>query len=403
MKYIIVVPDGMSDLPLKELDGKTPLEFAKTPNMDFLAHNGVVGKVNNVPKGMVPASDVANLCLLGYNPKKFYTGRGPFEARSAGIELKDTEVAFRCNTVTVHDGIMSDYSAGHISTKEAAILIGHVDGMLGSDAVSFYPGVSYRHIMVVDTKKAGFDFENLKCMPPHDILHQEIKKNMPKGKGADFIIDLMNKSACILENHDINRIRVDLGENPGNMIWLWGQGAKPKLDKFYDKFKLKGALISAVGLLKGIGLTIGIDAIDVPGITGYYDTDYNAKAVYGIKALEDHDFLFLHIESPDEAGHNGDLDEKIKAIENVDEKIIGKIINEWGKNKDYRILVLPDHPTPVSVQTHTADDVPFVMYGKGIGKNEVDVYSEKAVIDKRAKVYKYGFELVYDFLMKEQI
>ena len=400
MKYIIIVPDGMSDLPLKEFNGRTPLEVAKTPFMDFMAKEGIVGCVNNVPKGMQPGSDVANLSLLGYNPAEFYTGRGPFEAKSLGIDLKKEEMAFRCNLVTVSDdGIMVDYSAGHISSKEAQVLIKHVDEMLGSDIVRFYPGMSYRHILVVNLIKAGVNFDGVDCTAPHDILSESIKKHMPKGNGSDFLINLMNESKKVLEHHDINHVRIDLKENPGNMIWLWGGGQLPPVKNFFEKFRLKGSLISAVGLLKGIALAIGLNPVDVPGITGYYDTNYSAKAEYGLKALEKDDFLFLHIEAPDEAGHNGDVLEKVKAIENIDKKVIGPVIKTLQKRGEkFRILVCPDHPTPLSLRTHTADNVPFVMYGEGIEKSNVSGFSEAVLKLKGIKKYNSGHEMVEEFL-----
>jgi 2,3-bisphosphoglycerate-independent phosphoglycerate mutase len=403
MKYIIIVPDGMTDLPLKQLNNSTPMVEAKTPNMDKLAKEGIVGKVNNVPKGMQPGSDVANLSLLGYNPKECYVGRGPFEAKSIGIDLKEDEIAFRCNLVTIAENVMVDYSAGHITTNEAKILFEYLNKTLGSEDVCFYEGVSYRNLVIINKNKLKGSLDKLKCTPPHDILGKKIKKYLPHGKCSDVLVELMNESVALLEEHEVNKTRVDLGENPANMIWLWGFGDKPDMESFYNKFGIKGSIISAVGLLKGIADTVGIEPLDVPGITGYYDTDYDAKAEYAIKSLEQKDFVYIHVEAPDEAGHNGHIAEKIKAIENIDKKIVAKIVEALENKDDYRILIVPDHPTPIKLRTHTADDVPFILYGKGITKNNVNEYSERILKNKELLVYKNGYELVSDFLTKPNL
>ncbi|MGE4357472.1 MAG: 2,3-bisphosphoglycerate-independent phosphoglycerate mutase, partial [Candidatus Omnitrophota bacterium] len=274
MKYVFLVGDGMQDLPIEELGGATPLEAAKTPHMDFIARNGKVGWVRTVPPDMQAGSDVAIMSLLGYNPGEYYKGRGPLEAANLGIELEEDEVAFRCNLVTVEDGIMMDYSAGHISNQEAKVLIDFLNEKLSTEYIHFYPGVSYRHIMVA--KSIG---ENLKCTPPHDITGKKIDKFLPQGKDAEIIIELMESSRKFLLNHEINRVRIDLKENPANMIWLWGQGKKPQLPTFLEKYGLRGNVISAVDLIKGLGKIIGLVPIYVEGATGYYDTNYNGKAV----------------------------------------------------------------------------------------------------------------------------
>jgi 2,3-bisphosphoglycerate-independent phosphoglycerate mutase len=404
MKYVIIIPDGMADEPLKELKNKTPMEVAETPNMDRFAKEGLVGKVNNVPKGMQPGSDIANLSLLGYNPREVYTGRGPFEALNIGINLKETQVAFRCNLVTVVDDVMVDYSAGHITTKEAQAFMKFIDENLGEDGIEFYAGVSYRNIMLIDKNKLGGDLSELKCTPPHDILDKKIDKYLPQGKGSEIILDLMNKSKVLLEGDEINKVRLDLGENPANMIWLWGFGEKPMVPNFKEKFNVSGSIISAVGLLRGIGLAIGIEVIDVPGITGYYDTNYKGKADYAIKSLERNDCIYVHLEPTDEAGHNGHIYEKIKAIENIDRKVIEPIVKHLeDKGADFRILVVPDHPTPITVRTHTADPVPFVMYGTGISNSEIDVYSERILKKRGIKEYEFGYDMAADFFMKEEI
>lgn len=379
MKYILLVGDGMADYPLKELGERTPLEAAKIPNMNYIASSGQIGTVSTIPKGLSAASDVANLSILGYDPEKYYTGRGPLEAANLGIDLKEGEVAFRCNLITAFEGKLVDYSAGHISSKEASLLIKYLDEKLGTKNIRFYPGVSYRHLVVVNTKELGVSAQTLSkiiCLAPHDIMGQKITNNLPKGEGADFLINLMEKSRSLLENHDVNHVRVDLKENPANMIWLWGQGLSPKLEKFKDKFGINGSVISAVDLIKGIGKIIGLKVINVPGATGYYDTDYLGKAKYALTSLKDNDFVFVHVEAPDEASHNGDLRAKIGAIENFDRLVVGTILKHFQKLKNFRILVLPDHLTPVSVRTHTDEPVPFALCGKDISADEAKSFSE---------------------------
>ena len=393
----------MADRPLKELEGATPLEVARTPNMDLIAKEGIVGNAVTVPEGLQPASDVANMALLGYNPRKYYSGRGPLEAANMGVTLKESDVAFRCNIVTISDDKMADYSAGHISSKEADVIIKFIDKKLGSDAIKFYPGISYRHLAVIDSDKIQLkkeDLLNAACTPPHDILGKPIARYLPHGAASGYLTDLMLKSKDSLLKHDVNRVRVDLGENPANMIWLWGQGIKPDMPLFKEKFNVTGSIISAVDLIKGLGKIIGLDPIDVPGATGYYDTDYLAKAKYALESLKDKDFVFVHVEAPDEAGHNGDLREKIAAIENFDKLVVGTILDEFKKsNEDFRILVVPDHATPLSVRTHTRDPIPFAMYGKGISKDAIDSYNEVAA-RKSSLFIEDGYKIL-DMLFKE--
>lgn len=380
MKYIVLVGDGMSDRPLKELEGATPLEAARIPNMDYIAEHGRVGSAVTVPEGLQPASDVANMALLGYDPRKYYSGRGPLEAANMGVVLGESEVAFRCNVVTIANDKMADYSAGHITNKEAHSIIKFIDEKLGSDAIRFYPGISYRHLAVINCDKAGIakdDLINTICTPPHDILDKPIARYLPRGTASGFLTDLMLRSRDLLGVHDINRVRIDLGENPANMIWLWGQGVKPNMPSFRDKFKVEGSIISAVDLVKGIGRVIGLDPIDVPGATGYYDTDYLAKANYALNALDDKDFVFVHVEAPDEAGHNGHVREKVTAIENFDKLVVGTVLDRFKDSQaSFRIIVLPDHATPITVRTHTRDPIPFAMYGEGIVKDDIRIYSE---------------------------
>ncbi len=396
MKYIVLVGDGMADYPIKELDNRTPLEVARTPNMDFIAKHGRLGLVKTIPKDMAPASDVANISILGYDPSKYYTGRGPLEAANLGIELGDEDVAFRCNLITTSADTLVDYSAGHISSEEAAILIKFIGQKLGTDRIKFYSGVSYRHLMLIKNA-AEESFQDLECKPPHDISGQSISKNFPKGKGADILIKLMQDSRVILENEEINHVRIDLKENPANMIWLWGQGRKPSLPKFRDKYGLTGSVISAVDLIKGLGKILGLDVITVTGATGYYDTDYTAKAKAALKSLGNKDFVFLHVEAPDEAGHNGDLREKILAIERFDQLVVGAILKAFKRSKNFRILVLPDHATPVSIRTHTPDIVPFGIFGKGVMGRGFLNYSEKEA-GKSDLSFEKGYELMDYFI-----
>jgi 2,3-bisphosphoglycerate-independent phosphoglycerate mutase len=398
MKYIVLVGDGMADYPIKELGERTPLEVGRTPNMDYIARQGRLGRVKTIPEKMSPASDVANLSILGYDPQKFYTGRGPLEAANLGVDLEDDDVAFRCNLVTCANDKLVDYSAGHISSKEAAILIKFIDHNLGTNRIKFYPGISYRHLMLVK-RGAEQHLEDLKCRPPHDITGQGIIKNMPKGEAADIIIKLMEDSRRILEKHEINLVRIDLRENPANMIWLWGQGKKPSLPKFFEKYGLEGSVISAVDLLKGLGKILGLEAINIPGATGYYDTDYAGKAKAALKSLEEKDFVFVHVEAPDEAGHNGDLREKITAIERFDQLVVGTILKAFKRRKNFRILVLPDHPTPIAVKTHTAEPVVFGIFGKGITARGFLNYSEKEAQKSDLYIEK-GHELM-DYFIKE--
>jgi len=377
MKYVILVPDGMSGTPIEALSDCTCMEASNTPNMDMIARKGIVGLARNVPKGMIPASDVANLSILGYDPKKYYCGRGPMEAANLGVELTANDVAFRFNTITTHDDKMVDYSAGHISTKETKVLVNLLNKKLGDQKFSFYTGTSYRNLLLVhcDSSEEADHFAKVKCFPPHDILDKSISNHMPKEKA---LVELMERSKAILANHDINKVRIDLSQNPANMIWTWGQGKKPDIPPFKDAYGVTGAIISAVDLLKGMGRIIGLDVIEVEGATGYYDTNYEGKAQAALDVLENHDMVFVHVEAPDEAGHNGDIMEKVKAIENFDSKITGRIIKELSDKVDYRVIILPDHPTPVGKRTHTDDPVPFAMAGSGIKADDVTVFSEKS-------------------------
>lgn len=362
----------MADYPIDKLSGRTPVETARTPNLDFLAQNGQLGVVRTIPGGFPAGSDVANLTLLGYDPREYYSGRAPLEAASIGVKLGDSDWAFRCNFITASEDILEDFCAGHIKTDEAAVLIKLLNEKLSNDIIQFYTGKSYRHIMVY----RGSQKMDAKCFPPHDIMGQSIQKHFPKGHGSEILIDLMERSRTFLSNHDINKVRIDLEENPANMIWLWGQGHRPKMPTFKERFHLMGAVITAVDLIKGIACYLGWDIINVPGATGYLDTNYANKGHYAIQALETHDVVLIHIEAPDEAGHEGNVHEKVQAIEQIDSKIIGPVLEAKNKFRDLRILVLPDHYTPIIKRTHTSESVPFVTYGTGIEKGIGLPYTE---------------------------
>ncbi len=379
MKYFFIIPDGLADLPLEDLNGKTPVEVARTPNLDFLAKEGVCGVSKNVPKNLPPGSDVACLSLFGFNPTEYYTGRAPFEAASKKIVLKDGEIAFRCNFTTIFDNKMIDYSGGHISNEEAKELIRLLNSHFETvDGLKFYPGVSYRNLAIIDESLLSEGKGKLKTVPPHDIMGKDITEYLPSGKGSAFLIDVMKKASKLIETHEINNIKIDLGENPANSIWLWGEGKTPNMPSFEEKFGLKGAVISAVDLVKGISICAGLDLIEVPGATGYLDTDYSAKGRYAVEEIDNYDIIFVHIEAPDEAGHNGNKIEKVQCIEQIDDKIIGPVIEKARELEDARIIVSPDHPTPISLRTHTRDKVPFAVWGKGIEPDNVEYFSEQA-------------------------
>ncbi len=404
MKYIVLVGDGMAGRPLKSLGHKTCLQKAHTPNMDRLAREGEVGKVRTIPPGMEPGSDVANLSIFGYAPSKYYTGRAPIEAEYRGIKLGPKDVAFRCNLVTLGFGksknrnsaIMQDFSAGHISTKEAGILIKEINKRLGNKEMKFYAGMSYRHLMIWKNGK-----DKMQCTPPHDISGRKIGGYLPNGKGDGIINLLMEKSTGILMDNKVNEKRVSDGLYPANSIWLWGQGKKLTVPAFKDKYGLKGTLISAVDLTKGLGVCAGFDVLNVKGATGYIDTNYVGKANAALKALKKNDFVYVHVEAPDEAGHNGNIRDKIQAIEDFDEKVVGTILNGVKKFSDYRIMILPDHATPIRLKTHTEEPVPYIMYrsdksSKGPGAK---TYSEYICRMKKIRYFDKGHTLM-DYFVK---
>jgi 2,3-bisphosphoglycerate-independent phosphoglycerate mutase len=387
MKYVIVIGDGMADYPLEELNGETPLQRAKTPNMDYIASHGVSGMLRNVPADLKPGSDVANLSVLGYNPEKFYTGRGPLEAPSVGAELESGDVAFRCNFITEANGLLEDFNADHISTEEASKLINTLNEVMDLSngkypepekhhkPGKFYVGTSYRNLFVYRDEKSAA----LESAPPHDVVGEPISENLLKpseDENAQILNKLMLQSRKVLENHPVNKGRAETDKKPANMVWLWGQGVKPSMPQFSEEYGLKGAAITGVDLIKGIGIYMGLTVVNVPGATGYYDTDYDAKAKYALEALKNHDLVFIHVEAPDEAGHAGDITEKIRAIENIDKKILGTLLKNLPEFGNYAVAVLPDHPTPVHVKTHTRDPVPYSMFSTNADPDGIEKYDE---------------------------
>jgi len=362
VKYIVVIGDGMADFELDELGGKTPLMAARKPNIDRIAAEGFCGQVVTVPTGYAPGSDVACMSLFGYDPALCYTGRAPIEASGMGITMDQSDVAFRCNLVYLDVRLprvlMGDYCAGHITTEEAAILVEDLARAVGSEEFQFFPGVGYRHIMIW---KGGMS--DMVTVPPHDILDREVIDHMPKGIGADRIIKLMSDSQIFMKEHAVNRERRERGLLPANSIWLWGQGKKPHFPAYYERFGVRGAVVAAVDLVKGIGALAGFDTPRVAGATGYLDTDYGEKARCALELLENHDIVYVHVEAPDEASHAGNVREKIRAIESIDEKVVGYLLERM--DEDVRLLVATDHATPISMRTHYACPVPFAVFQKG--------------------------------------
>lgn len=358
-KYVVLIGDGMADWPLEALGGRTPLEVAETPWMDSLARKARVGLVRTVPEGLPPDSSIANLSLLGYDPREAYPGRGPLEAAAQGIALSDGDLAFRCNLVTLSpDGRMLDYSAGHISDEEARALFSALQAELGGGPFDFYPGVGFRGILVAH----GFAGP-LRTTPPHDILGERVEAFLPQGEGGRVLRELMDKARGVLGSHPVNRGRVERGEPPANAIWPWGEGRRPRLDGFEERFGLRGCVVAGVDLIRGIGVLAGLEAIRPPGATGWIDTDMLSKARAGLEALERVDFLYLHVEAPDEAAHMGSLEEKVRAIERFDREVVGMILEGLkGKGWRYRMLVAADHPTPLALRTHVAEPAPFLLY-----------------------------------------
>lgn len=380
MKYAIILIDGAADYPIPELGGKTPIECAEIPNIDRIAKNGFVGLVKTVPDSLAPGSDTANLSVMGYAPETCYTGRSPLEAVSMGIELAPDDVAMRCNLVTLsdtaryEDAVMDDYSSGEITTEESTKLIRDLAAQLETDTVKLYPGISYRHCLVLKHAETG-----TYGTPPHDISGKPIAEHLPKGVYGDMLLDIQKRSREILKNHPVNLDRIARGLNPATSCWFWGEGRKPALGKFREIYGLDGAVVSAVDLIKGIAICAGMTSIDVPGATGTLDSNFAGKAEAGIRALrEGKDFVYIHLEATDECGHHADIQGKITALERIDRAIVGPMLDYMAScGEDYAVMVLPDHPTPISTRTHARDPIPFAMYKSfAPGKSGV-VYNEK--------------------------
>lgn len=403
MKYLVMLCDGMADEPNEALGNSTPMEKANKPCMDSLAAKAEVGIVKTVAEGLKPGSDVANLSVLGYEPAVYYSGRSPLEAASIGIDLKDTDVTLRCNLVTLSDEedyekkTILDYCADDISSEEAKILIEYIQEKLGNDKFRFYPGVSYRHCLVWSN---GNPHPGV-LTPPHDITGKVITDYIPKGEAVDELYDLMKKSYDLLKDHPVNKARIARGKRPANSIWLWGEGTKPLLDNFSEKFGKKGSMISAVDLLKGIAICAGMNSVDVEGATGYLDTNFDGKCKAAIEEFKKGaDLVYIHVEAPDECGHRGEIENKVKAIEMIDERILAPVVEFLRGYDDFAVLVCPDHPTPLSIRTHTSTPVPYLIYDS---KNEINsgvkVFCEKEARETGNYIEK-GFTMMNYFLTK---
>lgn len=401
MKYIVVLSDGMAGRPLDELNGKTTLEAARTPEMDYLAKMSEIGLTSMVPEGMAPGSDTANLAVMGYDPKIYYTGRSPLEALSIGVDMEDTDVSFRCNIVTLseedcayEDRTIIDHSSDEISTEDAAVLLEALQEGLKREGYEFYVGTSYRHLLIWKNGKT------VDLTPPHDILTKRIGDYLPKDQ---ILREMMEKSYKILENHPINVKRRKMGLHPANSAWFWGAGKKPALDSFEEKTGKRGVMISAVDLLKGIAVGAGMDRIIVEGANGGLHTNYIGKAKEAVKALayDGYDFAYIHVEAPDEMGHQGSIEDKIKAIENIDEKVLGTVIRGMQEaGEEYRLLLLPDHPTPIEVRTHTGEPVPYLLYDSTKELEGPEEYNEKTAAQTENK-WPDGYQLMGHLLQEE--
>ncbi|NLK86108.1 MAG: cofactor-independent phosphoglycerate mutase [Clostridiaceae bacterium] len=402
MKYVVVLGDGMADYPVPQLGNRTPLQSAAKPNIDFLAANGETGMVRTIPEGIPPGSDAANLSVMGYDPNKYYTGRSPLEAVSMGVELSPTDLAFRCNLVTLkidgdyENAVMEDYSSDEISTAESTALIEEINRHLSSEEIRFHPGISYRHCMVWHTGEGRRTFT-----PPHDILERVIAPYLPAGDKSEFFLEMQRKSYEILRDHPVNKSRTSRGLRPANSIWLWGEGSKPAIPKFTDKYGINGSVVSAVDLIKGIGICAGLDSVDVDGVTGNINTNFKGKAEAALKELKNgKDFVYVHVEAPDECGHRYEIENKVKSIEYIDELVVGTLLDGLSAFDDYSIMVLPDHPTPLSLRTHTPEPVPYIIYRRSSQQpSGIEGYDEFQA--RQTGIFiEEGFRLMDRFLQK---
>jgi 2,3-bisphosphoglycerate-independent phosphoglycerate mutase len=396
MKYVLIIPDGFADRAVPSLKGRTPIEAANTPAMDGLARSGRVGLSCNIPSGRDSGSDVACMSLLGYDPVRYHTGRAPLEAVSIGVELAEGEVAFRANLCTVAEGVMVDYSAGHVKSREAAVLVDAVREALAGEPVKLYAGTSYRNLLVTPRTECA----RARTTPPHDITGEPVDDHLPQGPGSDLLRSVMARAAPVLARHEVNEVRLSLGENPANALWLWGGGTRPKLERFSERYGVSGAMISAVDLLRSLGLLMGFEVLTVPGATGYLDTNYRAKGEHACRALETHDLVVVHVEAPDEAGHGGRVLEKLKSLERIDSEIVRPLAELAASRGDVRIMVAADHATPIAAKTHTNEPVPFLLWGPGFGPNGANAFNEPAARNTTL-VEKEGWRLMGQLLGRE--
>ncbi|MFM8572135.1 MAG: cofactor-independent phosphoglycerate mutase [Pirellula sp.] len=399
MKYVIIIPDGCADYPIEALGGKTPLQAAQTPNMDAVAKAGIVGQSDNVPCHLPAGSEVANMTLFGYDPNRYFTGRAPIEAAAQGIVLGPEDWAIRCNTVTILDQIMVDFTADHTSNQEAREVLASVQAAVNDTRLEFTPGVSYRNLLIYRGRAqdaSPFSSET-RTRAPHDLTDGSVIDDFPRGPGCDLLSEWMQTSAEVLRSHPVNALRVKNGRQPITHLWLWGIGKTPSLENFSKRFGVRGAMITAVDLLRGLAALVGWDRIEAPGATGYLDTDYGSKGRTAIEALKTHDLVCVHIEAPDEASHEGRVEEKIKALESIDREIVGPLLQELQKHGDYRILITPDHPTPVSTKKHSHGWVPFTIAGKGIPSDRAASYDELAAARSGLQIPN-GWELMPRFI-----
>ncbi len=404
MKYAIVIPDGCADEPQESLGGKTPLAAADTPAMDAIAAAGLVCRASHVPASLPPGSDVANMSLLGYDPLKVFSGRAPLEAAAQGIELAPEDWAIRCNLVTIEHQTMRDFTAGHISTAEAAALLADLQDVVAAsdlpykDALQFVPGVSYRNLLLWRGARSPAPFsQDTRTVPPHDLTDKSVIDDHPRGPGGDALIELMTLSMDLFADHPVNEKRIDEGKLPATNVWLWGQGSTPKFEPFAQVYGLKGTMITAVDLLRGLASLIGWQRIEVPGATGYTDTDYAAKGQYAIDALPETDIICVHVEATDEASHEGDLAAKMQALHEIDQKIVAPLHAALKAQGDYRIMVLPDHPTPIRTKTHSHGAVPVAICGSGVEVDDNTTYSDE-VAAASPRAFDEGWKLMSFFL-----
>ncbi len=405
LKYLILLGDGMADYPLENYGHRTPLEIAHTPAMDEVVRRGVLGQFCPIPEGMPPGSDIGNLSMFGYNPRNAFRGRAPIEAASQGIDLASDEVAFRCNLVTLDNGTMDSFTANHISTEEAVPIIKSLNEALADKfPVKFYPGVSYRHLCIIKgTDQAPVEaLNNLECEPPHNITDQKVHGYLPQGTSASMLHEMMACARDILADHPVNKARQGTGNPPATDIWLWGQGIAPKMRTFAEKFGISGAVVSAVDLVRGMGVCAGLEVLQVPGATGWIDTNYQGKVEAGLNALKKHDFVFIHLEAPDETAHQGRADLKIQAIEDFDQKIVAPCLKWLDTHPDARILVAPDHFTLISTKTHAGGPVPFALCGAGVVANHHQGYSEREAAETTV-LLEDGYTLVQRMITEEHL